>query len=129
MIGNDIIQARIKRSGLIDLAGDFYFNPSNFDKIEEIALDNSINVIFGLYASPDCWTVVSTSHVYFKTKANSGNLSVVEASSQFHEFHFAKGKEFDCEFIVLNNEMSIWVINSGVSCAMQNIFLLLKKIS
>jgi len=124
MIDNDIVLARIKRSGIIGLAGSYYKTESDVPTIP--ALENN-DVLFMLYKSRNCWTAISREKLYFKVGSDFGSMTVSDAGEQFHNFGFSNGKDIEKEFVVLENSKTIWVINSAVSCAIENIILLLKN--
>ncbi len=124
MINKDIVFARIRRSGLRDLAGEFFVLGSQVTNLSGVIVPESLDALFGLYKSPDCWTIVSMDGVYFCTDGHPKYIQNNVFGLELHNFYFEQGKEYDGEFANIGKSGKVWIINTVVASAVANILLM-----
>lgn len=123
-----IIEARVKRQEIPELAGNFYLPRSKVTtKIPLLEKLCEEDILFGIYKSNSVWTVLTLRHLYASDGINMFRLKLNKESSQIHDYFGKEGHKFDSD-VQLENGRVIWMHSAALSCRIQNIILLLENI-
>lgn len=125
MINDDIIYARISRNSNFRSAGDFFKIPPNIPDIDELAHDQ---IIFILYRDNSCWTAISRKSLYYKNDNEFGSIPIEIVGLQIHDYLFSLNDKISPrEYVILEGEKKIWVVNAQACCGIENMILLLER--
>ena len=121
-----IIDARIRRSNLNELAGKYYrdLNSSIVKKLNE----ENKKAIVGIQAEDNKYTIVGEEFLYYKM--NSGfedKISNSEFLKILTDNAMMLGKKGNFEFVNIDENRAVWISNSSIMNAIWNIMLLFKE--
>jgi hypothetical protein len=119
-----VLQARIRRNGLAKLAGNYYLD-------EDAGLVSQLNslqkgALVGIQRADGVYTVLGEERIYYLTPSGvAGEVAIGDFLGILRENALSLGKTAPYEFVPLSGGELIWVMNSGVMCALWNTLLLL----
>lgn len=118
------IKARIKRNQFDVLAGEFY-QDENTQIIKELNLQGK-KALLGIQREDKIYTVIGESSVYYSTNLGvEGEISHEEFLKFLQKNAINLGKKGIFEFVSINEQDVIWVLNGPTMNAMWNTILLL----
>jgi hypothetical protein len=119
-----IVQARIRRNGLAKLAGNHYLD-------EDAGLVNQLKsskkgAFVGIEREDGVYTVLGEERVCYLTPSGvEGEIAIGEFLAILQKNALLLGKKSPHEFVALNEQASIWIMNGEVMNALWNTLLLL----
>jgi hypothetical protein len=117
------IKARIRRNMLNKLSGKYYRDESS-DIIQHLNSKGK-NAIVGIQQDKGIYTIIGIDKVYYLTPFKTeGEISIENFLTILREVTLALGKNTQYEFIKINKNDSIWVMNSQTMNALWNTMLL-----
>jgi hypothetical protein len=120
------IKARIKRNKLDELAGKSYKD----EESEIIKHLNSVNkrALLGIQREDGIYTFIGEDCIYYLTALGvEGEISHGKFLDILKENALKRGKTGEFEFININEENAVWVMNAYTMNAMWNTIMLLYR--
>lgn len=121
-----IFNARIKRNDLITEAG-IYFRDEDSELIRHL---NSIGkkALVGIEREDGIYTILGEQYVYYKTeKGETGEIFIKNFNDILGKNARSKGKRGDFEYVQINDNQTVWLLNIFVMNALWNTILFLEK--
>src|SRR5690606_26961613 len=116
------ISARIRRNGLIELAGEFYCDP-NSQIVKELNKKNK-SALLGIQRDDGIYTVIGEESVYYLTNAGiEREISHPKLLEILKNSALKIGKKAEFEYVNINDQDSIWVLNGPTMNALWNTIL------
>jgi hypothetical protein len=118
------LKARIRRNMLDKLAGNYYLD-------EDSGLITHLNslkkgALVGIQRADGVYTVIGEESIYYLTPSGvEGELAIEDFLSILQKNALSLGKTAPYEFVALNEQALIWVLNAQVLNALWNTLLLL----
>ncbi len=123
----NIIEARIKRNGLVGLAGDHYRDVSS--QIIKDLKSCGKSPIIGIQRNDNVYTIIGEKYVYYLTETGAeGQISHEGLLEILRKNALKLGKTGNFQFVKINEYDSIWVLNVETMNAMWNTILLFTAI-
>lgn len=118
------IKARIKRNKFDELAGKYY-QDENSEIIDSLKKENK-KALLGIKRDDGVYTIIGEESIYYKTESGvNGEMSHEEFINVLTKNALAKGKTGQFEYIIANEQDSVWLLNAETMNAMWNTILLL----
>jgi len=118
------IKARIKRNKFDKLAGEHY-RDNNSQLIKDLQNKN-IQALLGIQKGDGMYTVIGLESIYYSTGSGTeGEISHGIFLDILQQNALSKGKTGDFEFLEVNENDAVWVMNAYTMNAMWNIIMLL----
>src|SRR5215831_7668187 len=128
MITLNAVNARIKRQNIERQAGKSYLSQSDIrDRIVYFREDFNEQFLFGIYDSPNKWTVMSVRKLYACYDGDPFYLVLNKESEKIHEYSWRAGRK-DFIDVELADGRKIWMKTVGLSCSIQNMILMLQNL-
>ena len=128
MITLHAIEARINRQKIREHAGEsFIEKDSVVSKIPCLSVHSDEQFLFGVYKSNDTWTVLSVGNLYAVYKGSLVVLRLETEGEKIHDYLGKEGNNFKTD-VELDGGKKIWMKSVEVSCAIQNIVMMLQAI-
>jgi len=128
MITLNAANARIKRQNIEKQAGESYLSPSDIrDRIVYFREDFHEQFLFGIYDTPNRWTVLSVKKLYACYDGDPFYLVLNKKAKEIHEYSRRAGRK-DYIDVELADGRKIWMKTVGLSCSIQNIILMLEQL-
>ena len=128
MITLNAVNARIKRKKIEKQAGESYLPSSDIrDRIGYFREVFDEQFLFGIYDSPNKWTVLSVRRLYACYGGEPFYLVLNKDTEEIDEHARNVGRK---DFIdwELPGGRKIWMKTVGLSCSIRNIILMLEKL-
>jgi len=128
MITLNAVNARIKRKKIEEEAGESYLSPPDIrDRIGYLREHFDEQFLFGIYDSPNKWTVLSVKRLYACYGGDPFYLVLNKDAEEIHEYSSRAGRK-DFIDVELADGRKIWMKTVGLSCAIRNIILMLENL-
>ena len=128
MITLNAVNARIKRKKIEEEAGDSYLSPSDIrDRIGYLREHCDEQCLFGIYDSPNKWTVLSVKKLYACYGGDPFYLVLNKDAEKIHGYSRRAGRK-DFIDVELADGRKIWMKTVGLSCSIQNMILMLQNL-
>jgi hypothetical protein len=128
MITLNAVNARIKRKKMEEEAGESYLSPSDIrDHIGYLREHFDEQFLFGIYDSPNKWTVLSVKRLYACYGGDPFYLVLNKDAEKIDEYSSRAGRK-DFIDVELADGRKIWMKTVGLSCTIRNIILMLEKL-
>lgn len=124
MIDKSVIKARIKRSGISNVAGGAFRDiaPAELSPIW------GTDFLFVLFDGPERWTAISTTGVDYQYYGPQAHLSISEAAERVHAHYFERGKGATSSFVdVDTSNDKMWIVNTQTAQSLLNILNFLES--
>ena len=122
----EIIKKRASKYNFVEIVGEFY-RDNNSKLIKKLNEENK-NAFFGIENSEGIYTVVGEEYLYFSTSldthksiSNSKFLKITREKLQ------ESGKESKYEFIKVDKDNTIWILNTEMLFALSSLLLFLTR--
>jgi len=120
----EILKARIRRNGLIELAGSFY-RDDNSAIIKRLKEQNK-QALIGIEREDSIYTILGENFTYYSTNLGIyGQITHRELLEILQNNALKTGKSGDFEFVPINEQDSIWFGNSYLMNALWNTIMFL----
>ena len=121
----NIIEARIKRNKLKEIAGEYY-RDSGSQLINN--LKNTGKIVFvGIQREDGIYTVIGRNSVFYSTSAGEFEIPNKEFINLLTSNALRMGKDSDFEFVKTNSNALIWVFNGSTMNAIWNTVMLMNS--
>jgi hypothetical protein len=128
MITLNAIEARLKRQKIRELSGESFLEKKSIvSKIPFLETYDDQQILFGIYESEGTWTVLSVGSLYASYDYSTVVLKLETEGDRVHDYLGKEGNNFKSD-VELDDGKRIWMKSVGVSCAIQNIILMLQEI-
>jgi hypothetical protein len=130
MITLNAANARIERQQIEKQAGESYLSPSDIrDRIGYFQEDCDEQFLFGIYYSPNKWTILSVKKLYACYGGDPFYLVFVlnKDAEKVDEYSRRAGRK-DFIDVELADGRKIWMKTVGLSCSIRNIILMLQEL-
>ena len=127
MIDNNIIHARIRRSGFKEAAGKFFVD---FECAKNLCKEYNMNIedfLLGVFKDESCWTCVFKEETYFVAETSLQKIENSKLDKILYDFLDAEGKTTDKKHIQIRPGIKIWFADPHVAFAIENLFLLITE--
>jgi hypothetical protein len=128
MITLNAANARIKRQKTEKQAGESYLSSSDIrDRIDYFREDFDEQFLFGIYDSPNKWTVLSVRKLYACYGSDPFYLVLNKDTEEIDEYARNVGRKHFIDW-ELASWRKILMKTVGLSCSIRNIILMLEKL-
>lgn len=118
----NIVLARIKRSKLDEVAGEYYRNH------ESSVVKRFKNAFVGIQREDGLYTIIAEECIYYSTDSGTENkLPLSEFLICLKKSAFIQGKKGNFEYLRIENDDLIWLLSPHTVCAIWNIVQLLDR--
>lgn len=128
MITLSVAQARIRRAGIQELAGDCFLSAEEIlETIGHLDEFKEEQLLFGVYSSSSRWTVLTVRKLLFCFDEEPQALILNRDAEEIHRFYGTAGNKHAVDTVLLDGR-KIWMKSVGLSSGIQNIVLMLQRL-
>ena len=118
------IKARIRRNKFDELAGEYYQDENS--EIVKYLNNRNKKALLGIKRPDGVYTIIGETSVYYVTElGKEGEISHSDFLKILRENAMAKGKKGQFDFVQVNQQDYVWLLNGGAMNAMWNTIMLL----